>query len=194
MDKRLILGLALVLGLWWLKQRADENSEVIMAQLLKKSGNKFFHPLDKSVRIVRTAPFDQDRGSYRHAGTDYQGDPQSDLVAFTDGEVVQKKFQPDGGGHYIVIKHPGLLPGAPVLHVVYMHMMEASPLNEGDKVEAGQFVGRQGNTGHVKGHGTAQGHLPGEHLHVEARKNNWGEKMDFEKLLAEVGIASERLK
>lgn len=66
-----------------------------------------------------------------------------------------------GYGNYIILKDSTTNMG-----FLYAHMSERSPLNAGDTVEIGQFVGREGTTGHSTG----------IHLHLEMQdltNHNW---------------------
>jgi len=57
------------------------------------------------------------------------------------GEVVRKGYQANGGGHFIVIRHPN------GYETKYLHMQAASPLAVGAKVGNSTVIGKVGSTG-----------------------------------------------
>ena len=64
-----------------------------------------------------------------------------------------------GYGYLVIIETDMKVNGHPV-HIYYAHLESASPLNYGDRVEAGDAIGNMGNTGTSFGDG---------HLHYEVR-------------------------
>ncbi len=94
-----------------------------------------------------------------HKGVDMStpGSAVSDIVAAADGTVTFCGFENGGAGNYVKIDH--FTPAGEYLcQTVYMHM-EKWYVSVGQKVAAGQKIGREGNTGI----GTAA------HLHFECR-------------------------
>lgn len=94
-----------------------------------------------------------------HKGIDMStpGASTVDVVAAADGEVVFTGFQAGGAGNYIKVNHYDAA-GALLCQTVYMHL-ERFYVAVGQKVAAGQKIGKEGNTGI----GTAA------HLHFECR-------------------------
>lgn len=96
-----------------------------------------------------------------HHGIDYGG--SFDVLCAGDGIVEHVGWSPKGGGHVVIIKH------ASDLYTVYYHGREATKLQKGERVRAGQFIYRSGNTGASNGN----------HLHFECRRSRkWGDSVD----------------
>lgn len=74
------------------------------------------------------------------------------LYSMCNGTVVHKSYDADGYGNYIIMKD-----NTTGMGFLYAHMNIPSPLNVGDSVQIGQFVGNEGTTGSSTG----------IHLHVE---------------------------
>ena len=107
-----------------------------------------------------------------HGGCDfaYAGGATKDVLAAADGEVVFTGFEANGAGNYVKVKHLNAS-GKHLCTTVYMHL-DKIYVAEGQKLPAGQAVGKEGNTGH----GT------GAHLHFECRLPN-NTKIDPEPLI-----------
>ena len=74
------------------------------------------------------------------------------LYSMCNGQVVHKAYEVDGYGHYIIMKD-----NTTGMGFLYAHMSEASPLNIGDTIQIGDYVGNEGTTGSSTG----------IHLHIE---------------------------
>lgn len=74
------------------------------------------------------------------------------LYSMCKGTIVHKAWDEDGYGNYIIMKDS--ITG---MGFLYAHMVNPSPLNIGDTVEIGSYVGNEGTTGSSTG----------IHLHVE---------------------------
>lgn len=129
----------------------------------------FVHPLP-GAHV--SSPFGPRRppttgASSQHGGADFSLKPlpPGDVLSAADGEVTFTGFQAGGAGKYIKIRHPNAL-GKELCTTVYMHLADIY-VSQGQKVVAGQKVGKEGNTGI----GT------GPHLHFECRLPN-GTKID----------------
>ena len=103
-----------------------------------------------------------------HKGVDMStpGSATNDVVAAADGTVVFCGNEPGGAGNYVKIDHT-TPSGEHLCQTVYMHL-EKWYVSVGQKVAAGQKIGKEGNTGI----GTAA------HLHFECRirkngKDTW---------------------
>lgn len=91
-----------------------------------------------------------------HRGVDFVPGRGAPIYAIADGIVTQQEYS-GGYGEHAYIEHT--INGQTVLSV-YAHMEGASsPLEVGDRVEAGDFIGLVGNTGTSTG----------PHLHFEIR-------------------------
>lgn len=91
-----------------------------------------------------------------HRGVDFTPGRGTPIYAIADGVVTQQEYS-GGYGEHAYIEHE--INGQTVLSV-YAHMIgDSSPLEPGDRVEAGDFIGLVGNTGTSTG----------AHLHFEIR-------------------------
>lgn len=79
--------------------------------------------------------------STNHNGIDIAVPGGTPIKPVWAGEVVRKGYQANGGGHFIVIRHPN------GYETKYLHMQAASPLNVGDKVGNSTVIGKVGSTG-----------------------------------------------
>jgi len=94
--------------------------------------------------------------SSQHRGVDFIPGRGSPIFAIADGVVVESKYG-GGYGQFVYIEHN--INGQTVTSV-YAHMQRgSSPLQEGEKIRAGEFIGLVGNTGVSTG----------PHLHFEIR-------------------------
>ncbi|MFK7091129.1 M23 family metallopeptidase [Chromobacterium violaceum] len=89
-----------------------------------------------------------------HRGQDWAAPAGTDIPAAADGTVIQKGWL-NGYGNTIVIEHE--IDGK-IVHTLYGHMKEPSPLKIGTLVKKNQIVGHVGSTG---------GESSGNHLHFE---------------------------
>ena len=97
--------------------------------------------------------------SSNHRGLDFTPGNGTPIFAIADGVVIQSEFG-GGYGQYAFIEHT--INGQTVISV-YAHMQTgSSPLQVGDTVTVGDFVGLVGNTGTSTG----------PHLHLEIRVND----------------------
>ena len=97
-----------------------------------------------------------------HRGIDIAG--TFPVTSAGDGVVHSKGFNARGGGHWAKIDHGSRI------YSVYYHGREATKLNKGDRVSAGDFIYTSGSTGMSTG----------PHLHFEIRKGSpaWGADVD----------------
>jgi murein DD-endopeptidase MepM/ murein hydrolase activator NlpD len=101
--------------------------------------------------------------SSNHRGVDFNPGNGAPIFAIADGVVTAAEFG-GGYGQYVYVEHR--INGQSILSV-YAHMQRnSSPLNVGDTVQVGDFIGLVGNTGTSTG----------PHLHLEIRIN--GEYVD----------------
>lgn len=153
-----------------------------------KSMTKFSSPLP--VGTYRTDGFDGIGKGRQHMGTDWAGPKVGDkteVYAVADG-VIEETGGPGHGdvlsghsGRIIVIDH-GVLKdknGADRIRTNYGHL-SAIYVKEGQRVKAGQLIGRTGDTGNVTG----------VHLHFGVRENGltYGDYFDPEGWLGRKGI------
>ena len=90
------------------------------------------HPV---LRIVRP-----------HHGVDYAAATGTPVYTIGDGVVLQKSYQPAGGGNYVKIRHNS------VYTTTYMHLSKfASGLKAGSRVKQGEVIGYVGATGLASG-------------------------------------------
>ncbi|UJA19418.1 M23 family metallopeptidase [Thermoleophilia bacterium SCSIO 60948] len=106
-----------------------------------------------------------------HQGVDILADCGQKVVASNDG-IVRVVDRESSAGNYVVLKARG-----DKTDTVYMHLKDKADVREGDKVDAGQKLGKVGDTGNT----TAC------HLHFEFwTEPGWyegGEAKDPEKML-----------
>lgn len=109
-----------------------------------------------TARLGQKGPMWGPRG---HNGTDFGVPDNSPVYAAADGVVSKNAVSQaaDGGyGHYLTVDHGN------GYKTLYAHLDPSSAdVHEGDKVTAGQVIGRSGHTGHVTG----------PHLHFEVQKD-----------------------
>ena len=100
---------------------------------------------------VLTSEYGKMRGSKSHGGTDIGAESGSPLVAVSDAEVIDVGLlsrgngDPSGWGNFVVYKENS------GLHHLYGHMLEKDIAQVGQKVKAGEMVGRTGSTGRSDG-------------------------------------------
>jgi murein DD-endopeptidase MepM/ murein hydrolase activator NlpD len=93
------------------------------------------------------------RSDHVHAGQDMFAKPGTAEIAPTDGVVIETGY--DGGeGNYVYLYDPKR-----DRTYVYMHMISAPEVHQGERVHAGQLLGGLGCTGSCWG----------DHLHFEVR-------------------------
>ena len=90
--------------------------------------------------------FGAPRAGHTHQGQDLAAACGEPLIAAETGRVAAKAYQAGGAGHYLVIH--GAITGT--AHV-YMHLIKASWAEKGQKVLAGQQIGKVGSTGSSTG-------------------------------------------
>lgn len=90
------------------------------------------HPV---LRIVRP-----------HHGVDYAAATGTPVYTIGDGVVLQKSYQPAGGGNFVKIRHNS------VYTTTYMHLSKfAAGLKSGQRVRQGEIIGYVGATGLASG-------------------------------------------
>lgn len=97
------------------------------------------------------------RGDHVHQGQDIAAAAGTKLVAVHRGRVAFRAYQAGGAGHYLVIH------GADRSDSVYMHMPRRASVKPGERVLAGEMIGRVGSTGASTG----------PHLHFELWTRHW---------------------
>ena len=101
--------------------------------------------------------FGAPRSGHRHMGQDIAAASGTPLIAAHEGRVASRAYQAGGAGHYLVIH------GRDGSDSVYMHMRDVPSVRPGQKVMAGQRIGRVGSTGSSTG----------AHLHFELWTPHW---------------------
>ena len=91
------------------------------------------------------AHFGSGRAGHSHQGHDVFAKCGTPLVAARGGKVQFEESHP-AGGHYIVIDGDGT-----GVDYAYMHLVEPSPFDVGDKVQTGQRIGSVGDSGNAQG-------------------------------------------
>ena len=102
------------------------------SRISSRFSNNRMHPV---LRIVRP-----------HHGVDYAAATGTPVYTIGDGVVLQKSYQPAGGGNFVKIKHNS------VYTTTYMHLSKfASGLKTGSHVRQGEVIGYVGSTGLASG-------------------------------------------
>jgi murein DD-endopeptidase MepM/ murein hydrolase activator NlpD len=97
------------------------------------------------------------RGTEFHYGIDLMGGNGTPIYAIADGVVNTARYDPTGFGQHVKISHNL---GGVLVESVYGHMIQgSSPIEQGQEVAAGTFLGLLGSTGRSTG----------PHLHLEIR-------------------------
>lgn len=107
-----------------------------------------------------TSPYGIDRGSHIHVGVDLATPNGSPLYSMVKGKIIANEFNSERG--WLVI----MKDDETGIAFLYQHLREASPLQIGDNVEIGEYVGYEGTTGNSTG----------IHLHLEMQdlsNRNW---------------------
>jgi len=90
--------------------------------------------------------------SSMHMGLDFQPPNNSPIYAIASGTVVQHSDDAFGYGNHVIIDHGDLLGDGVDVQTLYAHMQHGSvPLNVGDHIEVGDFIGLVGMTGTATG-------------------------------------------
>jgi len=116
-------------------------------------------PREGVFPVVGRVTYGDGLGSGRgHQGIDLMAKCGKRVVAALPGRVSWIKYQAGGAGHYVVIDGKGRRQDT-----VYMHLAKRPKVRKGQKVAAGQTLGRVGSTGNT----TAC------HLHFEMWSPAW---------------------
>ena len=102
------------------------------SRISSRFSNNRMHPV---LRIMRP-----------HHGVDYAAATGTPVYTIGDGVVLQKSYQPAGGGNFVKIRHNS------VYTTTYMHLSKfASGLKSGQRVKQGEVIGYVGATGLASG-------------------------------------------
>jgi murein DD-endopeptidase MepM/ murein hydrolase activator NlpD len=134
--------------------------------------------------IVRGVAWEGERAS--HQGADLgSGSAGAPVRAAASGVVVSVEDHGDHGGYgtHVVLAHR--LPEGVLAYTVYAHLREYSPrVKAGQCVQAGQVLGRVGDTGHATG----------PHLHFEVRvARDPNERWEFARVEDPLAFVDARL-
>ena len=99
--------------------------------------------LDGTFPLLGAHTYGDGLGAGRgHQGQDLLSKCGKPIVVAVGGRVEVVDYQASGAGNHVVIKGKETK-----LDYVYMHLAEEARVSEGDRVEAGQKLGRVGTTG-----------------------------------------------
>jgi len=102
------------------------------SRISSRFSNNRMHPV---LRIMRP-----------HHGVDYAAATGTPVYTIGDGVVLQKSYQPAGGGNFVKIRHNS------VYTTSYMHLSKfATGLKAGQRVKQGEVIGYVGMTGLASG-------------------------------------------
>jgi len=141
------------------------------------SADSFFGSNTRGNDSIRSQKFYQGR----HGGLDI---PAKDIniIAVSDGEVIEKGEGENIGGIKVVLRHSPEQTGLDVwTFTEYKHLKAPSPLSLHSTVRQGDVVGVAWNTGTTSGR--AYGPLGHYHLHMSAWYNNTGDYKVTPKML-----------
>lgn len=123
------------------------------------SGTKLRNPLQGAKMTSGFGHVSSIRNNRPHGGTDLAKPQGAPISAAAPGKVVEVKNDSDGYGNYVTIDHGN------GKFTRYAHMVETSPLKQGQTVAAGQNIGKVGSTGNSTG----------PHLHFEVLIGGMGQ-------------------
>ena len=114
-------------------------------------------PYEGKIRITKLYGTPPPKGftyaAGKHSGIDLVGVNSKNVRAIAGGTVIRSGYDPSGWGNYVVVKQTD------GYSCIYAHLNKRNvAVNE--KVQEGQLLGVEGNTGNVTG----------SHLHLELRK------------------------
>ncbi|MCX6237833.1 MAG: peptidoglycan DD-metalloendopeptidase family protein [Bacteroidia bacterium] len=102
------------------------------SRISSRFSNNRMHPV---LRIMRP-----------HHGVDYAAATGTPVYTIGDGVILQKSYQPAGGGNFVKIRHNS------VYTTTYMHLSKfASGVKSGSRVKQGEVIGYVGATGLASG-------------------------------------------
>lgn len=128
-----------------------------------------------------TNPFGTTRGESVHNGIDFGAPAGTEILAAADGVVERAGWLDEAAGNGVILRHGG------GWETRYFHMVSADvPVAVGDRVSAGEVIGRVGSTGISTG----------PHLHFEivfgpVRMDPLGPSFAFDTVIETVGDAPE---
>lgn len=98
-------------------------------------------PLQQYTRLRKTWYAARDKGDRKHTGTDIWAPEGTEIYSCTDGTVFYIGYSDKGGNTVVIADDCGYM-------FYYHHMVRLTDfLAEGQRVNAGQLIGRVGNTG-----------------------------------------------
>lgn len=146
-------------------QDGDGDNDQDGGEEAKKTNAAF--PLPKDSGYEYQDDWGADRPTYggSHEGTDIFVADGTPISSVTAGKVVSNNWDDLGGWIMMIEATESVGPVRAGDQLYYAHQMEQSPVSEGDKVEAGEKIGKVGSTGE----GPEGSILPegrGRHLHL----------------------------
>lgn len=177
-----IPGAGIAKGVWHMfggGSATSSGAAMASASLLRSSSKRGGSGGAARLKIVRPVPFpvSQAFGHDGHPGTDYSIGPAgcgANILAAEDGVVIEAG-PAQGFGNWIVIQHPD------GYYTVYGHMYDNGVLvRSGQKVTAGQVIGKVGSNGDSTGC----------HLHLEVHQGWPGTRLNPESWLVSHGAVA----
>lgn len=114
-------------------------------------------PYEGKIRVTKLYGTPPPKGftyaAGKHSGMDLVGVNNKNVRAIAAGTVIRSGYDPSGWGNYVVVKQ------SDGYSCIYAHLNKRNVAVD-EKVQAGQVLGVEGNTGNVTG----------SHLHLELRK------------------------
>ncbi len=161
-EENFVNGKSIGIGRIFAAQFVHANEDFYAFRFTQDNEESYFDDLGKSLKkAFLKAPLKFSRISsmfsesrfhpvlkiYRpHHGIDYAAPTGTPVVSIGDGTVVDKGYQPAGGGNYLKIKHNSEYTTS------YMHLSRfADGISRGVRVHQGQLIGYVGMTGLASG-------------------------------------------
>lgn len=191
MSKKPIIALALLVvaagaGWYWKRTKTKNDNRINVA-------GKYAHPVNTDATLRITGVFSEPREDHKHLGTDFAVVPDTPIVAFASGKVVQVALQENGAGLHVVVEHPQFFADGATGWTKYFHLNRAD-VEIGQVVAVGDQLGLSGGDKKAllsdsdptndKNAGTSSG----GHLHFEVARARYGGQIDPEKVLLSAGI------
>ncbi len=123
---------------------------------MQEGGEIMNLPYNGKIRITKLYGTPPPKGytyaAGKHAGIDMVGVTDKTIHAIASGSVIRANYDPTGWGNYVVVRQDD------GYNCIYAHLAKIS-VKIREKVQAGQVIGMEGNTGNATGN----------HLHLELR-------------------------
>ena len=136
-----LLALALMTSIWFAASGASASGGVGPEGTSTKSGGG---KSGSAFPVRGRHTYGDGLGASRgHEGQDIMAGCGKRVVAARPGRVRFVDYQASGAGHYVVVKGTG----KKAYDYVYMHLLKRLSVRKGERVRAGELIGKVGSTG-----------------------------------------------